>query len=157
MQKKLIEPDQLEKKTHELRSQQLTIATLNGSFDLLHAGHLYIIEQASLQADRLIVALNSDASIKRYKNPSRPLVSLQHRLEMMAALQFVDYVTWFEEVDPRSILSKIRPNVHVNGIEYGDHCIEEETVVNLGGKIHLVDRIASLSTSEIIEKIKKCD
>ncbi len=110
-----------------------------------------------MQADRLIVALNSDASIRQYKSPTRPIITLQHRLEMMAALQFVDYVTWFEETDPRAILTKIRPDVHVNGVEYGANCIEAETVINLGGKIHLVDRIPSLSTSNVIEKIRTCD
>src|ERR1700722_10649830 len=93
LQKKLINPDQLERKVLELKSLGLKIATLNGSFDLLHAGHLYIIHQASLQGDKLIVALNSDASIQKYKSPSRPIITLKHRLEMMAALEFVDYVT----------------------------------------------------------------
>ena len=157
LQKKLLDPSQLEKKVRELKADGTTIATLNGSFDLLHAGHLYIIEQASKQADRLIVALNSDASIKRYKNASRPIISLRYRLEMMAALEFVDYVTWFEETDPCAVLTKISPTVHVNGAEYGADCIEAETVINLGGKIHLVDRIPSLSTSALIEKIRTCD
>lgn len=105
----------------------------------------------------LIVALNSDASIRQYKRATRPIISLRYRLEMIAALQFVDYVTWFEETDPRSVLTKIRPDVHVNGAEYGAQCIEAETVLNLGGKIHLVDRIPSLSTTEVIEKIRTCD
>ena len=85
LEKKLIEPAKLEEFALQLKSQALTIATLNGSFDLLHAGHLYMISQAKLQADRLIVALNSDESIRGYKGPSRPIVPLEYRLEMMAA------------------------------------------------------------------------
>jgi len=157
LQKKIIVPDQLERKILELKSQGLKIATLNGSFDLLHAGHLYIIHQASLQGDKLVVALNSDASIQKYKSKSRPIITLKHRLEMMAALEFVDYVTWFEETDPCELLSKIRPDVHVNGAEYGANCIEAETVIKHGGRIHIVDRIPLLSTSEVIQKIRTCD
>ena len=154
LQKKLVEPERLEETVRALRSEKKTIATLNGSFDLLHAGHLFIIHEASKQADCLIVALNSDASIRMYKSPDRPLIALQHRLEMMAALSFVGYVTWFEETDPRSLLSKIKPDVHVNGAEYGENCIEADVVKATGGRLHLVRRIPSLSTSAIIEKIK---
>lgn len=153
LQKKLVDPKQLEAKVEGFRSLGKTIATLNGSFDLLHAGHLYIIHEAKRQADVLIVALNSDASIRAYKGASRPIISLNYRLEMMAALECVDFVTWFEEIDPCAILRKIRPDVHVNGAEYGENCIEAETVRGCGGRIHLVDRIPSLSTSAIIEKI----
>ncbi len=150
---KLIEPNLLDEEMAKLRSQKLTIASLNGSFDLLHAGHLYIISEAAKQADVLIVALNSDVSIERYKGKNRPIIPLIHRLEMMAALQFVDYVTWFDETDPREVLKKIRPHVHVNGAEYGAHCIEAGVVQSFGGKVHLVDRIPGLATSQIIERI----
>ncbi len=152
---KLIKPENLEAKINSLRREKKTIATLNGSFDLLHAGHLYILAEAKKQADILICALNSDASIQKYKSPNRPIIPLQYRLEMMAALTFVDFVTWFEETDPCYILSIIKPDVHVNGAEYGVNCVEANTVRSFGGKIHLVDRIPSLSTSSIIEKIKK--
>ncbi len=157
LQRKLVLPAELERQVEELRKQGLSIATLNGSFDLLHAGHLYIIHQASLQADRLFLCLNSDRSIQSYKSPKRPIISLQHRLEMVAALEFVHYVTWFEEVDPRAILSKIRPDVHVNGAEYGAHCIEAEVVRSYGGRLHLVDRIPGLATTTVIEKVRSCD
>jgi len=156
LEKKLVEPAHLEHKISEIRQQKKTLATLNGSFDLLHAGHLYIIHQASLQADVLLVALNSDCSIQQYKSPSRPIIPLRYRLEMMAALEFVDYVTWFEETDPRALLSRIRPDVHVNGAEYGEQCIEAETVRSLGAKLHLVPRILSLATSAVIEKVRQC-
>src|SRR5262245_48932208 len=97
LQKKLIEPKNLEKKIEELKNKGLTIATLNGSFDLMHAGHLYIISEAKHQGDVLLVALNSDSSIQRYKGSMRPIIPLKERLEMMAALEFVDFVTWFDE------------------------------------------------------------
>jgi rfaE bifunctional protein nucleotidyltransferase chain/domain len=156
LQKKLVEPAHLEEKVALWREAKLKIATLNGSFDLLHAGHLYILHEASKQGDILLVALNSDTSIQKYKSIYRPIIPLKYRLEMMAALEFVDYVTWFEETDPRLVLSKVKPDVHVNGAEYGEKCIEAETVKEYGGKIHLVDRIPSLATSSIVEKIKTC-
>jgi rfaE bifunctional protein nucleotidyltransferase chain/domain len=154
LEKKQIPPKNLERFVADLRHQKLTIATLNGSFDLLHAGHLYILHQAKMQADKLIVALNSDSSIRKYKGPMKPLILLSDRLSMMAALECVDYVTWFEETDPRELLLKIRPDVHVNGVEYGPDCIEAEVVRRHGGRIHLVDRIPGLATSSIIEKIR---
>ena len=158
LEKKSIDPSRLEETCASFRAQNLSIASLNGSFDLLHAGHLYMIHQASLQADCLIVALNTDASIKRYKGPERPIVCLRDRLSMMAALEFVDYVTWFDESDPCRILSLIRPDVHVNGAEYGENCIEAETVKRCGGRLHLVKRIPGLATSEIIKTIRgSCD
>lgn len=156
LERKLVDPKHLEAKVKEIRLSGRSLATLNGSFDLLHAGHLYIIHQASLQADALLVALNSDASIQTYKSKNRPIIPLAYRLEMMAALEFVDYVTWFEETDPCAFISRVKPDVHVNGAEYGTDCIEAETVRSVGGRLHLVHRIPSLSTSAIVEKIQVC-
>ena len=153
VQSKILDPVHLEEKMADLRGQGMTIATLNGSFDLMHAGHLEMIFQAAKQADVLIVALNTDRSIQEYKSPLRPIIPLQQRLYMMAALDMVDYATWFDEVDPRKILSRIRPDVHVNGAEYGENCMEAEVIRAHGGKIHIVDLIAGLSTSQIIKKI----
>lgn len=156
-QKKILPPDQIERKISEIRSAKKTIATLNGSFDLLHAGHLFILYEASLAADLLIVAVNSDASVKKYKDPQRPIVPLKSRMEMLCALSFVDYVTWFDETDPRTLLTKIKPDVHVNGAEYGENCIEAATVKTHGGKILLVPRIDGLATSDILKKIQELD
>lgn len=153
LKSKIIDPLSLDEKISELRQNNQTIATLNGSFDLMHAGHLEMIIQASLQADVLIVALNTDRSIQEYKSPLRPIIPLVYRLSMMAALEMVDYVTWFDETDPRQILSRIKPDVHVNGAEYGENCIEAETVRKHGGKIHIVSLVPGLSTSQIIKKI----
>ncbi len=153
IRRKSIEPNLLEETINKLRADGKTIATLNGSFDLMHAGHLEMIYQASLQADVLIIALNTDRSIQSYKSPLRPIIPLQWRLQMMAALEMVDFVTWFDELDPREILAKIKPDVHVNGAEYGENCIEAEVVRASGGKIHIVSLVPGLSTSQIIKKV----
>ncbi len=152
--KKRILPEKLTQTVQSLRTANATIATLNGSFDLMHAGHLYILYEASKVADVLIVALNSDESIRQYKSPSRPIIPLEYRLQMVAAMGWVDYVTWFEETDPREILRIIRPDVHVNGIEYGKNCIEADVVRECGGRLHLVDRIPGLATSQVMQKIQ---
>lgn len=155
---KLIEPEYLEEKIESLKEKGLKIATLNGSFDLLHAGHLHIIYEASKQADILVVLLNSDTSIKAYKSKKRPIVPLEYRIEMMTALGFVDYVSWFDETTPCKTLEKIKPHVHINGMEYGENCVESRVVKDSGGTIHLVDKIPGLSTTTLINKIKQlCD
>lgn len=152
--KKLIEPAELKNVVSNLRSEKKKIATLNGSFDLLHAGHLQILFEAKQVADVLIVALNTDHSIQQYKSPKRPIIPLEYRLQLMAALEFIDYLTWFDETDPRQLLSVIQPDVHVNGAEYGENCIESETVRSHGGRIHIVNLVPGLSTSSIIRKIQ---
>lgn len=150
---KLIVPEKLIQTVKDIRSQGATIGTLNGSFDLMHAGHLQIVYEASLQADILIVALNSDRSIQTYKSPDRPIIPLEYRLQLMAALEFVDYVTWFDETDPIRLLDDIKPDVHSNGAEYGEDCIEADVVKRNGGRIHIVKLVPGLSTTQILKKI----
>lgn len=155
---KVLAPSEVAERAEALRLSGASIATLNGSFDLLHAGHLWILEEASQQADLLLVALNSDDSIRSYKSPNRPIIPLRERILMIAALGLVDYVTWFEELDPCQLLERIKPDVHVNCCEYGVNCIEAETVSKNGGRLHLVRRIPGLATSDIIKKVQDlCD
>lgn len=151
--KKCVNKSDLPGLCDKLRKEGKTIGTINGSFDLVHAGHLQILFEASRQADIFIVALNSDESIKQYKSPKRPIIPLEYRMQMLSAFYFVDYVTSFDETEPMDILSLIKPDVHSNGSEYGQDCIEREEVEKHGGKIHVVDLIEGLSTSKIIEKI----
>lgn len=153
--KKIIAPDQLKTTVLALKESNKKIVTLNGSFDLLHAGHLQIIYEGAQLGGILIVALNTDRSIQQYKSPKRPLIPLEYRLQMVAALEFVDYATWFDELDPREILKIIQPAIHVNGSEYGENCIEADTVRSYGGIIHIVSLVPELSTSSIIQKIKE--
>lgn len=151
--RKWIDPFAIEQRVKSIKDEGKTVATLNGSFDLLHAGHLQMLYEASLQADVLIVLLNTDLSIQKYKSKKRPIVPLSERARMVAALEFADYVTCFDETDPRAVLEKIQPSVHVNGPEYGEDCIEAEVVKRHGGRIHIVSLVAGLSTSNLIKKI----
>lgn len=156
MRKKQLSESQLRAKVQELKAANKTIATINGSFDLLHSGHLHILFEAAKQADTLIVALNTDASIKRYKGEHRPICNLEERMAMIAALECVDYVTAFDEDTPIETLKIIQPDVHVNGAEYGENCIEAQVVKAHGGRIHIVELIPGLSTSKLIERIVQC-
>ncbi|MBA3239422.1 MAG: adenylyltransferase/cytidyltransferase family protein [Parachlamydiaceae bacterium] len=151
--RKVISPNELEETVALLKNEGNTVATINGSFDLLHAGHLQILYEASQQANILIVALNTDASIQQYKGSERPIISLEYRMQLIAALEFVDHVTWFSEITPCEILERIQPNVHVNGAEYGLNCIEADVVKAHGGRIHIVELVPGLSTSKIVGKI----
>jgi D-beta-D-heptose 7-phosphate kinase/D-beta-D-heptose 1-phosphate adenosyltransferase len=137
-----------------LRSQGKRLVTLNGSFDLLHAGHLHILEEARRQGDILIVGVNSDASVRRYKSSDRPLIPEADRARMLLALRCVDYVHIFDEDAPMAFLEEIKPDVHANGSEYGADCIEAPTVKKNGGRVHIVEKVPGLSTSAIIDKIR---
>jgi len=136
------------------RREGKTVVTINGSFDLLHAGHLDILEEAAKQGDILIVGLNSDKSVKSYKGESRPIIPEQHRARMLAALGFIGYVTLFDEKESLNFVESIKPNVHVNGSDYGENCIEAPIVKKYGGKMHMVEHRTPISTSKIIDKIK---
>lgn len=157
-QDKIVNPENLSQLIQKIRSENQTIVTVNGSFDLLHAGHLHILYEAAKLADVFLVALNSDASIQKYKNPKRPIISLEYRLQMMSAISCVDFVTWFSETTPIRLLSEVQPDMHVNGAEYGKNCIERSIVEKYGGRIHIVSLIDGLSTSKIIGKVlTTCD
>lgn len=151
---KIVDEKNIEQLSLSLKEKGFSIVTLNGSFDLLHAGHLHILSEAAKQGDILMILLNSDRSIKNYKSSQRPIIPLKYRLDMIAALECVDYVSSFDEVNPINILAKIKPDIHVNGAEYGYQCVEAEIVKQFGGKIYLVDKVEGLSTSQIINKIQ---
>ncbi|HIH38463.1 D-glycero-beta-D-manno-heptose-7-phosphate kinase [Candidatus Woesearchaeota archaeon] len=146
----------------QVRAEGKKIVTTNGSFDLLHAGHLKYLNEAKAQGDVLIVGLNSDDSVRRWKKTvgyedwkNRPIIPEQYRARMLAALKSVDYVTIFDETEPFEFLNSVHPDVHVNGSEYGEKCIEADLIKSMGGRIHIVEKEAGLSTSEVIKKIKE--
>jgi rfaE bifunctional protein nucleotidyltransferase chain/domain len=131
------------------------VAACSGSFDLLHAGHVRFLEEAKLQGDVLVVLLNSDVSIQGYKGPSRPIIPEQNRATLLTALRAVDLVMLFDDLTPLAILDELRPNVLVNGGDYGLDCIERPIVEAYGGRIYIVERTtASEATSAIIAKIR---
>ena len=151
---RLVERAALAPLASALRAKGKRIVTVNGSFDVLHNGHLYILSEARQQGQVLIVGINSDASIRSYKGAGRPVVPERRRAEMLLALRMVDYVHIFDEANPIAFLEQVRPDVHVNGAEYGEDCIESETVRRGGGTLHLVPRIPGLSTSGLLDALQ---
>jgi len=152
---KLKTQEEIKSIAKRLKNQGETIVTLNGSFDLLHAGHLKIIRQAKNQGDRLIIGLNSDNSVKSNKGEERPIINEKARAEMLDAIRFIDYIVILDAKDISIPLIKlIKPHVHVNGSEYGENCIEADTLKSVGGRLYVVEKEQGLSTSDIIKKIK---
>jgi len=141
--------------TAEARKKGLKVGFTNGFFDLIHRGHVHILRQAKAAGDLLIVALNSDRSVSRIKGPRRPVMPETDRVELIAAMEMVDYVVVFDEPDPYKLIDAIRPNVLAKG---GDWKIEEvvgaDIVERDGGQIAVIPYLKGFSTSEIIERIR---
>jgi rfaE bifunctional protein nucleotidyltransferase chain/domain len=130
-----------------------TLVATGGCFDLLHAGHVRMLEQARALGDRLVVCLNSDASVARLKGPDRPLVGERDRADVLAALACVDEVVIFEEDEPSQVLRRLRPDIWVKGGDYalGD-LPEAATLAEWGGQAVLVPYVSGHSTTALIGK-----
>ncbi|AJF61470.1 hypothetical protein QT06_C0001G0630 [archaeon GW2011_AR15] len=148
---KIVDSKKLVEISIKLKSTGKRIVTLNGTFDILHEGHDYIVSEAKKQGDVLIIAVNSDSSVRQNKGNDRPLNNELSRQKMMANYMEVDYVTVFNETTPVRLLEKIRPDVHVNGSEYGKDCVEASTIKKHGGSIHIVKLLPGLSSTRIIK------
>lgn len=128
----------------------------NGCFDLVHAGHISSFRQARSFGDILVVGVNSDESVRRLKGETRPIVSLPHRIALLTALKCVDYVIPFEEDTPQNLIEQVRPDVLVKGKDWeGKRIAGDEFVQAYGGSVRFVELEQGLSTTEIIERIKK--
>jgi D-glycero-beta-D-manno-heptose 1-phosphate adenylyltransferase len=153
---KIINKKALQKVVNKLKREGKIIVTTNGSFDILHAGHAYLLQRAKQYGDVLIVGLNSDSSIRRYKGRGRPIIPQKYRAQLLSALNTVDYIYIFNELNPIHFLTIVKPNIHVNSAEYGKNCIEAPTVKKFGGKLILISRRGDvLQSTKIIQKIIK--
>jgi D-beta-D-heptose 7-phosphate kinase / D-beta-D-heptose 1-phosphate adenosyltransferase len=131
------------------------IVFTNGCFDLLHAGHLALLESAARLGDVLVLAINSDASVRRLKGAERPLVPQAERAALLAALSFVDAVTVFDEDTPLEVLGGVLPHVLVKGQDYRmEEVVGRELVEANGGRVALVPLVPEKSTSALVERIK---
>jgi rfaE bifunctional protein nucleotidyltransferase chain/domain len=149
-QSKLIARNNIANIAKKMKEQGQRIVTLNGSFDIIHEGHLWILEEAKRQGDILIMGVNSDQSVRVNKGPTRPINSQEARARLLAGCKFVDYVFIFDEQNPIPFLKEIRPAVHVNGSDYGENCLEAPTVKELGGRLEIVRLKEGLSTSNLL-------
>ena len=136
-----------------LREAGKKMVFTNGSFDLLHDGHVTYLQFAREQGDVLIVGLNSDASIRRYKGPKRPILEQEHRARMLAALEMVDYVCIFDEDEPRDLIAVLLPDVLVKAEDWAHYVSGRDVVEAHGGKVMLAKLVAGLSTTELIRRV----
>jgi D-beta-D-heptose 7-phosphate kinase/D-beta-D-heptose 1-phosphate adenosyltransferase len=136
------------------RGRDVIVCT-NGCFDLLHVGHLRYLQAARSYGDLLVIALNSDASVRGLKGPERPIVPESDRAELLAGLTCVDYVVLFDEPTPVELIREIRPNIQVKGAQYTEETLPEMPVLReLGIELRLVPMVDNRSSTNLIEKIK---
>jgi len=153
---KIINKEELKELVANLKQKGKTIVTTNGSFDIFHAGHLKSLKFAKEQGDVLIVGINSDMSVKKYKSKKRPIIPEKQRAAIVASINYVDYVVLFDETTPVNLFEIIKPNFHVKGTEYKLNIPEKEVVEKYGGKLIFINRDElKISTSEIIKRIQE--
>lgn len=152
---KVLNTEKLAEQVRQLQSGGKKVVFTNGCFDLVHAGHIASFRQARSYGDVLVVAVNSDASIKRLKGPARPVVDLANRIKLLEALEMVDYVIPFEEDTPLEIIEAIRPDILVKGKDWeGKEVAGMDILKSYGGQVVFVDLEQGLSTTAIVEKIR---
>jgi rfaE bifunctional protein nucleotidyltransferase chain/domain len=138
-----------------LRSQDARLVFTNGVFDLLHVGHVRYLAQARALGDALVVAINSDRSVRELKGPERPVFDQAERAEILAALRQVDYVVVFDDLTPRSLISQLLPDVLVKGGDYQlDQIHGREEVEAAGGIVFALPFVDGASTTRLIERMK---
>lgn len=147
--------DQLLITIEDARAHGEKIVFTNGCFDILHAGHVTYLEQARAQGDRLIVAINDDASVSRLKGPGRPINAVDRRMAVLAGLGAVDWVVSFSEDTPERLLKQVQPDVLVKGGDYGvDQVVGADIVQAYGGEVRVLGLVENSSTTAIVEKIR---
>jgi rfaE bifunctional protein nucleotidyltransferase chain/domain len=152
----LISRNDLNSLLDKLRNEGKTIVTTNGCFDILHVGHVRYLEKTKTFADVLIVALNSDKSVKSIKGDSRPINKEEDRAEVLSALRCVDYVVLFDEDSPIDLLLQIKPDVYTKGADYTVETLPEaKPIMENGGRVEFISFVEGKSTTSIINKMKE--
>jgi D-glycero-beta-D-manno-heptose 1-phosphate adenylyltransferase len=152
----VLDRDRLVAQVARNRARGLTHAFANGGFDLLHVGHVRYLEAARREADRLIVAINDDASVRGRKGPTRPIVPAPDRAELVAALRAVDYVIIFSQPTVAELLMLLKPDVHCKGTDYTMETVpERDTVRAYGGRIAIVGDPKDHSTRDLLQRIRE--
>jgi rfaE bifunctional protein nucleotidyltransferase chain/domain len=150
----VVSRDELARRVAADRAAGRTIAFANGCFDLLHVGHVRYLQGAAAEADRLIVAVNDDESVRRLKGEGRPILSAGDRAELVAALRGVDYVVIFPEPTVGPLLEALRPDVHCKGTDYTVETVPERDVVKAyGGRVAIVGDPKDHSTRDLLARL----
>jgi len=153
MIEKILSPEQMLRERERLRAAGKRLVFTNGVFDLLHVGHVRYLEQARALGDALLVAINSDRTVRELKGLDRPIFNEAERAEILAALRCVDYVTVFDNISPRSLITELLPDVLVKGGDYQlDQIHGREEVEAAGGKVISLPFVEGASTTDIIKK-----
>jgi len=138
----------------KLRREGQTVVFTNGCFDLLHGGHIRLFREAKRRGDVLVVALNTDASVRKLKGPSRPIFPLKERLEVLSAVADIDYLTWFAENTPRKIIAALLPDVLIKGGDWTpDEVVGKAEIEAAGGRVVIVPYFKGHSSTSIIDRI----
>ena len=154
MPRKILSLNRLLLERARLRAAGQKLVFTNGVFDILHVGHVRYLEQARALGDRLLVAVNSDATVRELKGQGRPLMNQDERAEILAALRTVDYVTIFDDDTPSAALARLRPDVHVKDEDYRFAPMPEREIVEAaGGRIEFCVRLREWSTTSLVEVI----
>jgi D-beta-D-heptose 7-phosphate kinase/D-beta-D-heptose 1-phosphate adenosyltransferase len=152
---KLKSLEELKSVALQAKARGQKIVFTNGCFDILHRGHLHLLREAKALGDLLIVAVNSDRSVQQIKGSARPVISEAGRAELIAALEMVDYVTLFDEIDPCRLIEEIRPDVLAKGGDWSrDQVIGGDIVERGGGEVAVIPYMKGFSTTEIIERVR---
>jgi D-beta-D-heptose 7-phosphate kinase/D-beta-D-heptose 1-phosphate adenosyltransferase len=152
---KIFSPEKMLGERQGLRAAGKRLVFTNGVFDLLHVGHVRYLTQARELGDALLVAINSDRTVRDLKGPNRPVFNEAERAEILAALRCVDFVTIFDDVSPRSLIAKVLPDVLVKGGDYGlDQIHGREEVEAAGGKVISLPFVDGASTTTLIDRIR---
>jgi D-beta-D-heptose 7-phosphate kinase/D-beta-D-heptose 1-phosphate adenosyltransferase len=153
---RFFEPHKLAPLLKSRRDNGQKVVFTNGVFDLLHAGHVTYLQAARAMGDLLVVALNTDESVRRIKGPLKPLIPLAERAEMLLALSCVDYVTAFPEDDPYQIIRTLRPDLLVKGADWApEKVIGRDLVESWGGRVVNVELVPGRSTTNLIETVRQ--
>lgn len=152
---KILKREDLRKKLEELRNSGKKIAFTNGCFDILHVGHVRYLREARKTADVLVLALNSDSSVRSIKGEKRPLLNENERAELLAALEFVDFVTIFPELTPLELINYLKPDVLIKGGDWPEEkVVGREEIKKWGGRVAIIPEVEGKSTTNIVEKIR---
>lgn len=154
--KKIQKQSGLEKIRNQLKDKDEKVVFTNGCFDLLHSGHVHLFREAKKLGDVLIVAVNDDESVKKIKGASRPIFPLEERLEVLEAIEDIEYLTSFSEETPRQIITRLLPDILVKGGDWKpDEVVGREEVERAGGEVVIIPYLEGRSTSKILKEFSK--
>ena len=155
MKSKRIDKNALKVELNLIRNNQKQVVFTNGCFDIIHAGHVRYLKHAKSLGDILIIGINTDISVSALKGKNRPINCLEHRIEVLESISYVDYIISYDSETPENLLKIIKPDLLVKGGDYKDlnMVVGKDFVESYGGKVHLLSYIDGISTSIIIDKL----